>query len=540
MAIESDIKAGYVPMMDLKTGKMYTINNSIDPVLEGPFKNVFAKGGQMIKRADGSYSQRGLWDNIRANKGSGKKPTKAMLEQERKIKNKYQGGGKSTIDSVRHQANKILQYEQLRGGPGGAPLPQYSNPKYMDMLMEKVYPEVRKIMPNASAIEAGEAMDFVFNAGFDQSTNKITKDPRAFALQEYYRQNDPSKLDADGKWAGRKNAPYSFDQEYNNTVGKLPENQRRILMNKGRDWYYKNINNPAPGVPNSNYNDTWFGRIWNTNDYQPFNPNNPNFTPKKEKGGEIKNKYQGGGEKITIPFNSLMPNTAVQSSTLVNNNPAKNWLSNLPELAPEVKNYPIKIKDNRKINTVTNAPINPKTDLKSGDYNYIDIKNIVDASNAVGVDPNLALAIALQESNLGKTDLNYGHVTKDFLQNAKTSELQNYNYDALQLAYAINNKIGKKPLNAYNIQAYNGYGKLGVNTEKGISTSGNKSGVKKWYGVDVTKEPLDLKKNPAYGKTILDLYNNVILPNKEIQDIINYKFDFSESKQSGGWLKKYK
>jgi len=48
-----------------------------------------AKGGkEMIKRADGSYSQRGLWDNIRANKGSGKKPTSAMLKQERKIKAK--------------------------------------------------------------------------------------------------------------------------------------------------------------------------------------------------------------------------------------------------------------------------------------------------------------------------------------------------------------------------------------------------------------------------------------------------------------------
>jgi len=48
----------------------------------------------MIKRADGSYSQRGLWDNIRANKGSGKKPTKQMLEQEAKIKTKYGDGGK--------------------------------------------------------------------------------------------------------------------------------------------------------------------------------------------------------------------------------------------------------------------------------------------------------------------------------------------------------------------------------------------------------------------------------------------------------------
>ena len=52
----------------------------------------FKKGG-MIKRADGSYSRRGLWDNIRANKGSGKKPTKEMLEQEAKIKAKEQYGG---------------------------------------------------------------------------------------------------------------------------------------------------------------------------------------------------------------------------------------------------------------------------------------------------------------------------------------------------------------------------------------------------------------------------------------------------------------
>jgi hypothetical protein len=42
--------------------------------------------GGMIKRADGSMSKRGLWDNIRANKGSGKKPTSAMLKQEKKIK----------------------------------------------------------------------------------------------------------------------------------------------------------------------------------------------------------------------------------------------------------------------------------------------------------------------------------------------------------------------------------------------------------------------------------------------------------------------
>jgi hypothetical protein len=54
---------------------------------------------KMLKRADGSTSQRGLWDNIRAkaaaNKKAGKKgkaPSKAILEQERKIEEKKMGG----------------------------------------------------------------------------------------------------------------------------------------------------------------------------------------------------------------------------------------------------------------------------------------------------------------------------------------------------------------------------------------------------------------------------------------------------------------
>lgn len=49
----------------------------------------------MLKRADGSVSQKGLWDNLRSkaakNKATGAKPkapTKAMLSQEKKIKAK--------------------------------------------------------------------------------------------------------------------------------------------------------------------------------------------------------------------------------------------------------------------------------------------------------------------------------------------------------------------------------------------------------------------------------------------------------------------
>lgn len=57
---------------------------------------------KMLKRADGSYSQRGLWDNIRANKGSGKEPTEEMKKQENKLKNmskKYQTAGPVTTQS---------------------------------------------------------------------------------------------------------------------------------------------------------------------------------------------------------------------------------------------------------------------------------------------------------------------------------------------------------------------------------------------------------------------------------------------------------
>lgn len=51
-----------------------------------PIKKKKSGGKVMLKRADGSVSQKGLWDNLRAAKGSGKKPTAQMLKQEKKIK----------------------------------------------------------------------------------------------------------------------------------------------------------------------------------------------------------------------------------------------------------------------------------------------------------------------------------------------------------------------------------------------------------------------------------------------------------------------
>jgi DNA repair protein RadC len=76
------------------------------------------RGGEMIKRKDGSYSRRGLWDNIRDNAGSGKKPTKEMLEQEAKIKKEYQEGGiEPGADPAQEMMQQVAQMLQQGAQP---------------------------------------------------------------------------------------------------------------------------------------------------------------------------------------------------------------------------------------------------------------------------------------------------------------------------------------------------------------------------------------------------------------------------------------
>jgi len=76
-------------------------------------------GKKLIRRADGSYSPRGLWDNIRANRGSGKKPTKEMLEQESKIKNSQKMGGKRKL--MKKVGKKKNQLGGMKADTTGVP-----------------------------------------------------------------------------------------------------------------------------------------------------------------------------------------------------------------------------------------------------------------------------------------------------------------------------------------------------------------------------------------------------------------------------------
>ena len=105
---ETGRNIGYDPLQQLRytytDEQIQDLLNSVSKTNNNQdFMNYAKQGGQMIRRADGSYSRRGLWDNIRANKGSGKKPTKEMLEQERKIKAKemkYGGINNAGFDAL--------------------------------------------------------------------------------------------------------------------------------------------------------------------------------------------------------------------------------------------------------------------------------------------------------------------------------------------------------------------------------------------------------------------------------------------------------
>lgn len=96
----------------------YIRNNRLHKLSTGVYEDVRKyKQGGMIRRADGSYSQRGLWDNIRANAGSGKKPTKEMLKQEKKIRaaEKKEYGGRFNQYEDGGQVNSIVDYLAAKG-----------------------------------------------------------------------------------------------------------------------------------------------------------------------------------------------------------------------------------------------------------------------------------------------------------------------------------------------------------------------------------------------------------------------------------------
>jgi len=120
---------------------------------EGGEIDEYAKGGEMIKRADGSYSQRGFWDNIRANKGSGKKPTKEMLDMEKKLKSKQEGGQQEQIMQL------IEMYAQMAG----------IQPQELIAQLQKMKPDQQQAALQQIAQEVQQAMQSQENSAEEQT-----------------------------------------------------------------------------------------------------------------------------------------------------------------------------------------------------------------------------------------------------------------------------------------------------------------------------------------------------------------------------------
>lgn len=122
------------------------------------------KGGEMIKRADGSYSRRGLWDNIRENRGSGKKPTKEMLEQEAKIKREYQEGG---MEPGADPTEMIMQQVAQMLDQGADPQ------QIVQMLVEAGVPEEQAVQMVEAVMQQSEQMPEMRDGGIPERYKKM-------------------------------------------------------------------------------------------------------------------------------------------------------------------------------------------------------------------------------------------------------------------------------------------------------------------------------------------------------------------------------
>jgi len=187
----------------------------------------------------------------------------------------------------------------------------------------------------------------------------------------------------------------------------------------------------------------------------------------------------------------------------------------------------IHIKDNRTKRATTNKPINPNKDLITGNYPTQRFNEVIEIAKGRGMsreDIDRLAAIAMAETGMGKADSNIGRVLN------YAGDAQGF-VDAYQEKMNTANRLNLKK-EEDKIQVYNGRGKVFSNTEK------NEHGfnMQKIYGVPIPEEGIDMKKNPLYGKNVLDI-ENVLKSNPEYNNYINSYYNPFTAMQQGGEIK---
>lgn len=173
-----------------------------------------------------------------------------------------------------------------------------------------------------------------------------------------------------------------------------------------------------------------------------------------------------------------------------------------PKVFIEPPRQYIKVKDTRKLNPITGGPLD-STRKKHAEIPLDYATQTIEYAKKHGVDPATALAIGLQETRFEKDQLKNPFMLGNYNSYGNVIE-ESVKFMAEKNKYAKN--LGKTTDEEI-IQAYNGYGKI--------------SGAGKMYGIDTNTVPIDMNKDPLYGKTVKNLRDSVIMKNPELLKLIN-------------------
>ena len=241
--------------------------------------------------------------------------------------------------------------------------------------------------------------------------------------------------------------------------------------------------------------------------------------------GSWKDKKQMGGSVYPVNYVPeaqwglpVGPFTPIAPLALSAANKVKSWFSDdepvkpiKPIKKPVTKGKPrtLNIVDPRKKMATTNQPLRPNSDLVSGKYNSNHLDKLMQEAKRQGLSKqdmmNLS-AMGFQETKWGRSDGNIGHVIGNWKGNDSYQQFISAYKEKMKEA----DRLGIKDP-ATRLQVYNGMGTITPKTEK------NYHGfeMQKIYGVPIPKGGINMKKNPLYGKQVMDIRDNVLAKNPE-------------------------
>jgi hypothetical protein len=172
----------------------------------------------------------------------------------------------------------------------------------------------------------------------------------------------------------------------------------------------------------------------------------------------------------------------------------------------------IKIKDNRVIDNLTGEKLSDKRRMHAV-AGRSTIENLIKGSLERGINPYTALAMGMQETNLGmlanplqNNNLGYKYKDEDYLTDRSPEDMINDSLDFLKDKFDYAKKLGKKTDEEI-IQAWNGYG-----TPRSILNNS-------LYGKK-TEDLKSMSDEPLYGRKVVNLRDSVIMKNPEIVKMV--------------------